>query len=273
MNYKIATPTYAALLTLLLAVSVSSGCKGASTAEAETDDVRSANADKKAAIDAIATADKLYPQREDLDSIRQGIAALRQARTADPGNYDAAWRLAKFEYFLGNHTKDAKEQDKAFHDGIDAGRIAVKLQDGKPDGHFWLAANYGGIAENSTFAGLTSLDDIRTELQTVIRLDAGYEGGSAYLGLGQIDREAPSALGGNEKRAIEELEKGLRFGDKNSLLKVQLAEAYIGAKRHDEARKLLTDVVNMTPDPDYLPEHKDAVAEARKLLDNGLKLD
>ena len=50
---------------------------------------------------------------------------LRQARTADPNSYDALWRLAKFNYYLATHT-EGDEQDKAFREGIDAGKAAYK---------------------------------------------------------------------------------------------------------------------------------------------------
>ncbi|PYS66421.1 MAG: hypothetical protein DMF76_00435, partial [Acidobacteria bacterium] len=74
--------------------------------------------------------------------VRQAIVALRQAQADDPTNYDIAWRLAEFNYFLGSHaSSDSGEQDKDFREGIEAGKLAVKLQDAKPEGHFWLGAN------------------------------------------------------------------------------------------------------------------------------------
>ena len=105
--------------------------------------------------EAIAEADRLYEGRADLMKARQAIVTLRQAQAEDPTNYDIAWRLAEFDYFLGSHTSDSGEQDKDFREGIEAGKLAVKLQDGKPEGHFWLGANYGGSAELSTLAALS----------------------------------------------------------------------------------------------------------------------
>src|SRR5512138_3308116 len=72
-----------------------------------------------AALDT-ASADQLYAQREDLLQLRRGIVSLRQALTKDPGNYDAAWKLSKFNYYLASHTDDSKERDEAFRAGIDA---------------------------------------------------------------------------------------------------------------------------------------------------------
>jgi tetratricopeptide (TPR) repeat protein len=223
-------------------------------------------ADSASAAGDIASADQLYGQREDLMQLRRGIVSLRQALTKDPGNYDAAWKLAKFNYYLATHTDDSKERDDAFKEGIDAGKTAVQLQNEKPDGHFWLGANYGGAAEHSTIQGLATVNDIRNEMQTVLRLDEGYQDGSAYMVLGLVDLNAPNIVGGDPKKAVEEMEKGLRFGEPNAFLHLHLAEAYKKVGRNDDARREIKKILSMTPDQNYLPEYKEASA-AQKLLD------
>ncbi len=219
----------------------------------------------ESAAELIAQADKLYAEREDLSRLRAGIVALRRARALEAGNYEAAWRLAKFDYYLGAHTTDERERDKAFRDGAEAAQRAVELQPDKPEGHFWLGANYGGSAEHSTLAGLTGVDDIVREMETVLRLDEGYQSGSAYMALGQVYLKAPRMLGGDQQKAVTYLEKGLRFGENNALLRLRLAEAYVAVKRYEDARKQLDALGNLKPHPDYLPEYKEAVAAAEKL--------
>jgi len=198
--------------------------------------------------------------------LRRGIVSLRQALTKDPGNYEAAWKLAKFNYYLATHTTDSKERDDAFQAGIAAGKTAVQLQNEKPDGHFWLGANYGGAAEQSNIQGLATVNDIRSEMETVLRLDEGYQNGSAYMVLGLVDLNAPSIVGGDPKRAVTEMEKGLRFGEPNAFLHLHLAEAYKKVGRTDDARGELKKILSMNPDPKYLPEHKEASNDAQKLL-------
>jgi tetratricopeptide (TPR) repeat protein len=223
--------------------------------------------DKAAAIALIAEADKLYVERADLRRAREGIVLLSRALAADSESYDAAWRLARLNYFLGAHTTDTTERDRAYDKGIEAARRAVKLQDKKPEGHFWLGANLGGQAQHSTLSGMIAIDEIREEMEKVIRLDEGFQGGSAYMALGQIDLEAPRFLGGDAKRAVEVLEKNLRFGANNVLYRLRLAQSYLAVNRKEDARRELNEILNMTPNPDYLPEYNDATGEARKLLD------
>src|SRR6185503_14905818 len=119
--------------------------------------------------------------------------------------------------------------DDAFQAGITAGKTAVQLQNDKPDGHFWLGANYGGAAEHSSIAGLATVNDIKSEMKTV-----------------------------------EEMEKGLRFGEPNAFLHLHLAEAYKKVGRHDDARRELKKILSMPADPNYLPEYKEASAAAQK---------
>ena len=225
------------------------------------------SADGVSAAEDITHADQLYGQREDLMQLRRGIVLLRQALTKDPSNYEAAWKLSKFNYYLSTHTDNATERDNAFRDGIAAGKTAVQLQNEKPDGHFWLGANYGGAAEHSTIQGLATVDDIRKEMETVLRLDEGYQDGSAYMVLGLVHLNAPSIVGGDPKKAVEEMEKGLRFGEPNAFLHLHLAEAYKKVGRNDDARRELKKILSMSPDPNYLPEYKEASASAQKLLD------
>jgi len=245
----------------MLLVAAGSGCRNR-TAEAG----ESGNAGpEKSTAESIAEADALYGQRKDLANVRRGIIALRQALTRDPANYEAAWKLARLDYFLGSHSKDHAEQDAAFRDGIEAGKSAVLIQGNKADGHFWLGANYGGSAEMSVLAGLSSVQDIRTEMEKVIELDESYQSGSAYLGLGQLYLKAPKVFGGDSKKAVEYLEKGLRFGNNNALLHLRLAEGYHAVGRDQDAQKQIDFILKMTPDPDYVPEYDDAVVGAKEL--------
>lgn len=215
--------------------------------------------------EAIAEADQLYAGRSDLTKVREALVALRQAQADDSSNYDLAWRLAKMNYYLGAHTMDSSEKEKSFHDGIAAGKLAVQLQDGKPDGHFWLGANYGGNAKLSVLAGLSDFDDIRREMEAVIKLDERYQAGSAYMALGQLYLEAPRILGGDAQKAVEYLEKGSRIGPDNALLRWHLAAAYAELHRNEDARKQIDYLLAMKPAAGYEPEYQEAVAEVRKL--------
>jgi Tfp pilus assembly protein PilF len=247
-------------ITFISLLLLTTSCNSTSTDESTQTDTTSSAQD-------IASADQLYSKRDDLLQLRRGIVSLRQALTKDPGNYEAAWKLSKFNYYLATHTDDTKERNDAFRAGIDAGKTAVQLQNDKPDGHFWLGANYGGAAEHSTIQGLATVKDIRNEMETVLRLDQGYQNGSAYMVLGLVYLNAPNIVGGDPKKAVEEMEKGLPFGEPNAFLHLHLAQAYTKVGREEDARREIKKILAMNPDPGYLPEYKEASTDAQKLLD------
>src|SRR6266850_4301 len=234
------------LLLIVLLLPILAGACRKAVSEAE---VRGTG---KPAAEAIAEADQLYTGRSDLTKVRQALVALRQSQANDPTNYELAWRLAKFSYYLGSHTPESTEKEKSFHDG-------------KPEGHFWLGANYGCNAQLSVLAGLSDFEDIRHEMETVLKLDEGYQSGSAYMALGQLYLEAPRVLGGDSQKGVEYLEKGARLGPNNALLRWHLAAAYVELHRNDDARKQIDYLLAMKPAPGYEPEYEEAVAEVRKL--------
>src|SRR6266446_3492904 len=86
------------LVVLLLPILAGACRKAVSEAE-----IRSTG---KPAAAAIAEADQLYAGRSDLTKVRQALVALRQAQADDPTNYELAWRLAKFNYYLGAHSPE-----------------------------------------------------------------------------------------------------------------------------------------------------------------------
>jgi tetratricopeptide (TPR) repeat protein len=215
--------------------------------------------------EVVAEAEQSYAGRQDINKVRQGIVALRQARADNPNNYELNWRLAKFDYFLGAHSTDSTEQEKAFREGIAAGEAAVKAENGKPDGHFWLGANYGGTARISMLSGLSESEEIKREMETVLKLNEGYESGSAYMVLGQVYLESPKLLGGDLQKAIEYLEKGQKFGPDNALIRWHLADAYAQAHRNEDARKQIDALLAMKPAPGYEAEYDEAIDGAKKV--------
>ncbi len=219
--------------------------------------------------DLIAQADRLYAQRgESLEPVRRAVSFLRLARSRDNRNYEAAWKLSRAAYYLGAHGAEEAPRLESFREGITAGELAQQFEPERPEGHFWHGANLGGRARlQGPIYALASVAEIRRDMETVIRLDEGFQAGSAYLALGSMDLELPEMLGGNDERAVEVLERGLAFGANNALLRVKLAEAYLKMRRPTDARRQLQAVMQMKPSPDYAPEYADAAAQARKLLE------
>lgn len=250
---------------MMVSAAVSVVFTGLACQPAATDRIAIDSGDAKAAADRVAEAEALYEGREDINKARVAVAALRQARTADYGNYEAAWKLARAAFYVGDHTDSDSERDDMFREGIEAGKAAVSLKQDKAEGHFWLGANYGGSASHSTLANLSSFQDIKREMDAVLKIDESYQGYSAYLGLGRLYLQAPRVLGGDTAKAIEYLEKGVKLNPNNTVMRLDLAQAYAANNRNADAKKQIDAIMAATPNPQHMAEHKDAVAKAEKL--------
>jgi len=163
-------------------------CRKAVPAPAET-------AAMHPAAEAVAQAEQLFAGRQDLVKVRQAVVVLRLAQAEDQGNYELAWRLAKFNYYLGDHSPDTAERDKAFHDGVEAGQLAVKLQDGKPDGHFWLGAKYGPVRSGGDYG----IPDVHRMADLSASDQSDREALRRFLAK-KYENERKSAAAGSQKR-------------------------------------------------------------------------
>jgi tetratricopeptide (TPR) repeat protein len=148
------------------------------------------------------------------------------------------------------------------------GQRAVAEQPSGAEGHFWLAANYGGLSEiQGIWQALQMVKHVRTEMETVLRLQPDYEDGSAYRALGEIARQLPRVLGGNQKHAIAYFEQGLRVAPQNMGLKLALAKAYLEAGRqHETSQRLLSEILQMPVRPARAQADRRTQDKARQLL-------
>lgn len=252
------------IVVLLIGVFVNSSCgdsQGAQTEQTST----SANL---SIPDSLKKADELYGQRADLTKLREAIQILRAARAADSNNFELAWKLSQYNYFLGMHSDDDKEKSRAFEQGINAARAAISLKDESPEGHFWLGANLGGRAKQNPMDAISSFDEIRQSMKKVIKLNEKYQSASAYMALGQLELETDGfLLGGDKKKALEYLEKGFQLSPDNMMMRLRLAQAYVANKRENEAKQQIDYILKSKPDPNYLPEHNESVKEAKELME------
>ena len=113
----------------------------------------------------------------------------------------------------------------------------------------------------------TVSSNIKTEMDAVMKIDESFQGYSAYLGLGRLYLQAPQVFGGNNSKAIEYLEKGVKLSPNNSLMRYHLAEAYQSSNRDAEAKKQIETLMTSTPDPKFMAEHKTGVEKGKKLLE------
>jgi hypothetical protein len=219
-----------------------------------------------AAPAAAQDADALYARRDDPASARQAAEIWQAQLAADPRNFDAAWKLARARYWLGGHLP-ATERKPALEAGIAAARAAIALQPKRPEGHFWLAANMGSLAESFGLRqGLRYRNEIKSALLVVLQIDPAFQQGSADRALGRWYFKVPGLFGGSKKKAEEHLRRSLTFDPNSTASRFFLAETLIDQNRLQEARTELQRVIDAPIDADWAPEDREFKAKAQRLL-------
>ena len=210
--------------------------------------------------------DALYRQRENLASAQQAETIWAARLAHDARDFESAWKLARARYWLGGHAEE-KTRKGYLEAGIAAGRAAVAAQPNRPDGHFWIAANMGALAESFGLRqGLKYRGDIKDELEIVLRLDPAYLEGSADRALGRWYFKVPGMFGGSDKKSEEHLRKSLTYNPNSHSSLYFLAETLIELKRKPEAKTILQRLLDAPTDPDWAPEDREFKQKASVLI-------
>jgi tetratricopeptide (TPR) repeat protein len=218
------------------------------------------------AIARVPDADALYVNRADLASARRAADLWTAAVEQDPLSFDPAWKLARVCYWLGGHAPQP-ERRGFLERGIAAARQASRAAPQRPEGHFWIAANMGALAESSGLrAGLKYRKPVREELETVLRLDPAFMDGSADRALGRWYHKVPRLLGGSRRKAEDHLRASLRYKPDSTITHFFLAELLMDEGRTGEARNELQQVLDAPLSREWTPEDQSYKEKARALL-------
>ncbi len=207
--------------------------------------------------------EELYRQREDLESAKRAAALWAATAASD---FEAAWNLARVSYWIGTRAPEA-ERRAALERGVSAGETAARFRPDRPEGHFWLAADMGALAESfGLVQGLKYRSRIKRELERVMAIDPSWQEDSAETALGQWYFEVPRLLGGSRTKAEDHLRRVLdRFPQSKTALSF-LAEVLAADGRTREARTLLHRLIAAALDPDWSPEDRDLQRKATERL-------
>jgi tetratricopeptide (TPR) repeat protein len=216
--------------------------------------------------DAIADPDRLYADRIRLDRAIEAAAIWEARLTGGTRDFEAAWKLSRACYWLGGHVA-AGQRRSQYERGIEAGRRAVSIDAARPDGHFWLAANMGTLAESFGLrAGLRYRGPVKRELETVLAIDPSYGEGLADRGLGRWYLRVPGLFGGSKRRSVEHLQRAMTYDPSAAATHLFLAETYIAIGRRAEAAQELERVLEAPLHPDWIPEVLEFKQRAATLL-------
>jgi tetratricopeptide (TPR) repeat protein len=212
------------------------------------------------------SADALYADRANPSSAVRAAELWSADVARNPKNFEAAWKLARVMYWLGNHAP-ASERRAYLERGVEAGRKAALLQPTRPEGYFWMGADMGTLAESFGIrAGLKYRKPVKEAFEAVLRIDPAFQRGSADRALGRWYFKVPRLFGGSNEQAEAHLRASLTYDERSPISHYFLAEVLIDEGREQEARAELEKVIAAPPDPEWNAEDEGYRAQARTLL-------
>lgn len=216
----------------------------------------------------VQQGDDLYAQRGDLAKAEEALAKYQEALAGGEDAYGANWRLARVQYWIGDHTADKTAKKRIFQQGIDHARKAIELGPDKVEGHFWLGVCYGVYGEaKGVLKSLSLVKPIKEAMRRVLEIEPAYDRGGADRVLGRVFHEVPGFAGGSEKKSLEHLLKAVEYGPRVGLNLLYLADTYISLDQIKKARETLEYILTMEPEPDLIPETEEERVQARQRLE------
>jgi cytochrome c-type biogenesis protein CcmH/NrfG len=211
-------------------------------------------------------ADALYHAREDAENVRASVHLLLEAERA--GYYEAAWRMGRALFFLGQEARD-KDEARAHH--ARAALVcerAVRRQPRRVEGHFWLGVNLALLARvEPPLKALRHALKARRSLQRAARLDASYHDAGPLRVLARLQHKLPRLVGGGIVRARANFERAIQLAPANTVTRLYFAELLVEAGDTTRAREQLAALLNAPGDPAWAFESARDRELARRMLD------
>jgi len=214
-----------------------------------------------------AQGDAAYEKREDVPEAKIAMVLYERGAVSDSTHaVEGYWKASRCAWWLGENAEEHDEKLAWFQKAIDLAQKAVTLNPDSVEAHFWLGANQGTYGKTKgVLKSLSLVKPIRHEMAEVIRLDDHYLNGAAYRVLGVVDFKVPALMGGNMKRAKEELDKTLSMGPNDPFVHYDYVQYYKAIGDQEKAAQALTDLRALKVSPDMVPEQKMLIRKAEQL--------
>ncbi|MBM3891590.1 MAG: tetratricopeptide repeat protein [Verrucomicrobia bacterium] len=219
----------------------------------------------------VEESDKLWQARAAPANVEKALDTLKESLKIAPHNSQALWRAARACFSLAERAgadKDKKKQLELADQGIDYAKRATFVDTASTGGHYYLALNYGMHADAVPSQGLAMVKPMLKELKIVDDLDSSYDYGGPDRVMGQIYLHAPPwpTSVGDIDEAIDHLEDAADDHPQYPENQLALGEAYLKARKHNDARKHLQRVLDAQPKPDWAAELPGWQKRARELM-------
>ena len=210
------------------------------------------------AQDAAKDPDRLYADREHVQSAIEAAAVWDARLKKDPKDFEAAWKLARACYWLGGHVAadEQRAQYRARHRGRTTGLGDARRSRRRPLLDGGQHGRDGRVVRPAR--GIKYRSPVKKALETVLMIDRGFQQGSADRALGRWYLKVPRLFGGSKDKSVEHLKQSLTYDPTSLASHYFLAETYLEMDRKDEARQEAQKVLDL-PDPPRLGARRSRV--------------
>lgn len=220
------------------------------------------------AEELISQADSIYEEMTTMEQAQEARQLYQKATGIADNKYEAFWKLARIQYYIGAHTESNNDKKTIFSQAVYYTNKAVELEPEKPDAYYWRGVNNGKYGEaKGVLKSLSLVKPIKKDMNKVLELNASYEDGGADRVLGRVFFKVPGIAGGSKKKSREHLLKSKELGPDDAMTRVYLGETLLSLKDVEGARAELEYVMNMEDDPRWqlaIAECKEMAAELLK---------
>ena len=221
----------------------------------------------------LTKADQLFQTRHQKTHLSESINVLQNAiknAKTDKEKYNCYWRLSRSYSEVTDYLDTNKKEKIAMTvKGIQMGKKAKTLNPNDINGIYWTAISIGREAElKGILKSLKSVKPIKNAMTHILKIDPDFH--RAHFVLSRLYRKAPKIISvGNPKKALKSINTALRLDPNESRYLLEKGLVLKKLKRKKDAKKILTDLVNLPYSPGYFKDtvNKDK-EKATKLLKN-----
>ncbi|HEY0377862.1 MAG TPA: TRAP transporter TatT component family protein [Pyrinomonadaceae bacterium] len=191
-------------------------------------------------------ADELYDRRAHAENVGASVRLLEEA--AD--EYEAAWRMGRALFFLGQEAEEGEETRAHHARGVLVSERAARLAPRRVEGHFWLGVNLALLAQTERpLKALVHALRARRSLLRAASLDAGYHAAGPLRVLARLQHKLPRFAGGGAERARANFERAVKLAPANTVTRLYFAELLLETGDAARARIELETLLNAPHDP------------------------
>jgi hypothetical protein len=161
----------------------------------------------------------------------------------DPKNATNVWQFAAACFELCDYATNATHKADIAKQGIAACQQLVTREPKSAPGHYYLAMNYGELAdaEAPSIAAYKLVHDIEREFKASLALDEKLDFAGSSRCLGLLYRDAPGwpISIGSKRKARDFLERAATLAPNYPENQLNLAESFVQWRQRDDAEKAL----------------------------------